>query len=509
MTVDTETQVKLLCALAGDPGFFAENVPNLHLTDFPALAPRLVFETIRAHWRIYGVLPGTKILPDEVLNALRGIGPDGKESITTVVPKTLVRSVASCLGQVMTALSHPDQTSSEYFRDRWQDYLSEVRVGQLNGETSAREQLRKAAQLNEEIEKISGTRQSESVTAGKRVLHKRSEARKRRFGTGVWPIDLRMKMGMELGELGIIMATTGVGKTNMLINLAVNAALMGHRVLFLSLEVNDETIIKRLQAMIGVFNISMMDKYEEEWEAKYPKELERYNYLTEKGFPYIDFITVNTEYTTKSATCADIEREIKAWKKKMYSEGLSDNDCPLVCIDYIHQMSFAGVANKNDNLNTQYGNIARRLHQLAMDTNCVIWTAQQAARGCEKKQHLTVSDIADSIDIARHSEVVLGLSIVGIDPRTDQELPSWGSDSQTTQESEDDTVDKFADKERLLNVDFCKLRNSGEKGTFCTVFQSKSLRLYTSAKYADQTERRAREMPLESFFMAVRPKTAT
>ena len=507
MTVDNATQARLLCALAGDPVFFTENVPNLHLSDFPSLPVRIVFETIRAHWRLYGTLPGPTILPDEVLDAMRGVGPDGKESISTVVPKALIRNVASVLGQAISAMSHPDQSNSEYFRDRWQEYLSEVRVGQLNAETSAREQLRKAAALNEEIEKISGSRQSEAVTAGKRILRSRSEPRGQRHGTGVWPIDLRMKMGMQLGELGVVMATTGLGKSNMLINFAVNAALTGKRVLFMSLEVDYETILKRLQAMIGVFPISLMDEYEEEWAEKHPKELERYNYLTKQGFPYIDYITVNTEYTTRSATCADIEREIKAWKRKMHADGVSDDDCPLVCIDYIHQMSFAGVATKNDNLNTQYGNIARRLHQLAVDTKCIVWTAQQAARGCEKKQHLSVSDIADSIDIARHSEVVLGMTLVGIDPRTGQDTNQWGSDSQVTEESEDDAPDKFGDKERLVNIDFCKLRNSGEKGTFCTVFQSKSLRFYTSARYADLTESRVNEMPLESFYLSVRPKT--
>jgi len=509
MTIDTQTQVKLLCALASDFEFFRENVPNLHLSDFPSLAPRIVFETIVAHWRRYGSLPTAVVLPDEVLNALRGIGPDGKDSIVTSVPNTLLQSVASCLGQVITSIGHPDPKNSEYFRDRWQDYLSEVRVGQLNSETSAREQLRKAAKLNEEIEKISGTRQSEAVTAGKRILRKRSGPQRKRFGTGVWPIDLRMKMGMQTGELGVVMASTGVGKSNMLINFAVNAALRGQRVLFLSLEVEDETILKRLQAMIGVFNMSMMDKYEEEWAEHYPKELERYNYLTAKGFPYIDYITVNTEYTTKKPKCADIEREIKSWKKKMYAEGLTDDDCPLVCIDYIHQIDWSDVATKNDNLNTQYGNIALRLHQLAVETHSIIWTAQQAARGCEKKQHLSVSDLADSIDIARTAEVILGMSLVGIHPRTGQEIDLNSAENKVTEESEDDPVDKFADKERLINIDFCKLRNSGEKGTFCTVFQSKSLRLYTNAHYSDLTEEKVNSMPLESFYMAVKPKTVT
>ena len=506
MNADNATQVKLLCALVGDPDFFRENIANLHRGDFPYLAAKLVFETVRAHWRLYGALPTAKTLPDEVLDAMRGIGPDGKESILTSIPKTLLHSVASCLGKVVEAINHPDPSNTAYFRDRWKDYLSSVRIERLNAAgMSAKEQLEEAAKLNEEIERISGGRKSASTSARKRVVSTR-DSRKVRFGTGVWPIDIRMKMGMELGELGCILAGTGTGKTNMLINFAVNAAMSGKRVLFLSLEVSEEVILKRLQAMFGTFRMSLMDKPEEEWT---PKELERYNYMLSDAFPYIDYIEVNTEFTSRSATCSDIDREIKAWKKRMYEQGLSDNDCPLVCIDYIHQMDPAGVANAKDNENTKYGNIAMHLRQMAVANRCVIWTAQQTKRESEKKSHLANSDCADAIDIPRRCDVVLGMTLAGVDARTGQEIDPYGvqDGAKVTNESEDDTADNHGDKERLINVDFCKLRNSGEKSTFCTVFQSKSLRLWTSASYADRAEANVERMSFGDFFAATRPKT--
>ena len=509
MTVDNAMQTKLLCAFVSDPTFFAESVADLHKSDFTSLAARIVFETIRAHWRKYGSMPTANTLPDEVLNAIRGIGPDGKESIMTVIPQPLVPQVATCLGKVISALSHPNTSDTDYFRDRWGEYLAAVRIERLNGKgMSAKEQLEAAARMNDEINRISGGKTSDAETADKiRVLQRRTKQRKS-FGTGVWPIDIRMDGGMLLGDFGCIIANTGVGKSNMLINFAVNAALCGRHVLFISLEIDKTVIMKRIDAMLGCFNVTMMNKTIEEWEEQYPKELERYEFLHSE-FPYSRNITVNTDFTTRDATCADIERAIKAWKRQMHSQGISDEECPLVCIDYIRQMNFQGVASAKDNDNTKYGNIARRFKQLAIDNNCIIWTAQQTNRNAEKKQHLACGDIADSIAITHHCETVIGMTLVGVDPRTHKEIDLWDTSAKITKESEDDTKEKFSVKERLINIDFCKLRNSGQRGTYCTVFQSKSLRLYTSDYYADQTDEKARAWPLDKFYMAVKPKTVT
>ena len=506
MTIDSATQDKLLCALVSDREFFEDNVPNLHLSDFPSPAARLVFETLRAHWRKYSMVPSTRVFPDEVLNAMRGIGPDGKESIVTRVPGALLRSVADCLGKVVHAMGCPDPDSTAYFRDRWKEYLSAVRIGSLNGKgMSAQEQLEEAARLHEEIERISGGRKSVATSARKRSVSTR-ERPKVHYGTGVWPIDIRINMGLKMGELGCIIAGTGIGKTNTLINFAVNSAMLGKHVLFLSLEVSEEIILQRAQAMFGNFRMSLMDKPEEDWPEK---DLERYNFMLSDSFPYIDNIEINTEWTSKSATCTDLEREIRNWKKRMHEKGLSDDDCPLVCVDYIHQISPSDVAGKNDNDNTKYGNVAMRLRQIAVANGCVIWTAQQSNRQAEKKQHLANGDIADSYDIPRRSDIVLGMTLIGVDPRTGQEVDLWGGGSRVTHESEDDSADKYGDTERLINIDFCKIRNGGQARKSCTVFQGKSLRLWTSAWYADEAEANAGRLPFHKFFAATRPKTAS
>ena len=498
MNCDNEVQTKLLCALAADQEFLRANVGKLRLSDFPSPAMRLVFEVMRAHFDRYHSAPTAMVFPDEVGQALRGIGPDGKDSIATSVPEASVRSVAICLGKVMSAMAHPDPSSTGYWRDRMREYLSSVRLAGMPGQDmTAAEQLEEAARIKEEIDGISGGRKGLAKSAKTRVVRKKAAVPKR-FGTGVWPIDIRMNMGMQLGELGCVLAGSGVGKTNVLINMAANAALRGQRSLFMTLEVSDEIILRRLHAMLGNFPASLMNKPEEDWPRR---ELDRYDYMMSDAFPNADYVTLNYEYVDKAPTCEQLDVEISAWKEDMRAAGLSDDECPFVFIDYIRQIDPGRLASKTDNTNTKFGAIMQSLKRISVRHNVVLWTAQQVTRAANNKEHIRKDDIADSIAIVNHCDAILGFVPVG---GAQQVAP-------TTQETEEDTADRHADKERLMNVDFVKLRNSGETGQFCTVFQGKSLRLWTSEQYARVVDGMASgptAVDLDRFFAAMKPKEA-
>ena len=492
MTVDVSTQTKLLCALAADPEFLGQNAAKLRLSDFPSATVRLVFETLRAHWQRYGVLPSTKIFPDEVGNALRGIGPDGTESINTHVPESSVPAVAKCIGEVFHALAEPSSDQTGYWKDRLKEYLYTVRLAAMPGQDmSAGEQVAQAAKIKEEVESITGGGKRGQTTSGKtRIIRKRAVV-PRRFGTGIWPIDIRIGMGMELGEVACILASSGTGKSNVLINLTVTSAMRGQHSLFLTLELSKEVILRRLHAMMGNFPMSLMGTPEEEWPER---ELQRYDYMLDQ-VP-VDNVTINHEYVTRSPTCDELDREIGQWREDMRKAGVSDEDAPLVCIDYIRQINPGRLASKNDNTNTKLGAIMQELKHLAMKHRCVIWTAQQIQRTAFRREHIRQDDIADAIAIVNHCDVMLGFVPVG----------TTGNTSPTTQESEEDTAEQHADKERLMNVDFVKLRNSGETGSFCTVFQGKSLRLWTSEQYARVVDNMAATAPFADFFTRLKPK---
>ena len=499
MICDVNMQTRLLCALAADPDFLRQNANKLRLSDFTSAAVRLVFETMKAHFTRYQSHPTARVFPDEVLNAMKGIGPDGQESIVTEVPASSLRSVAACLGKVVAALSRQTAEDTPYWKDRLKEYLYTVRLSAMPGQDmTATEQIAAAAKIKEDVESITGgEKRGSAKSARTRVVMKKTKVPKR-FGTGVWPIDIRINMGMELGEVGCVLGGSGVGKSNMLVNFAVNAALRGQRVLFMTLELSDKVILRRLHAMMGNFRISSMDKPEENWDRH---ELDRYDYMLSPRFPNIDYVTINDEYVSKTPTVDDIDREIGNWREDMRKAGVPDDAAPLVCVDYIKQIDAGGLVGKNENTNTKYGAIMQALKRMSLKHNCVIWTAMQITRIANRKEHIHKEDIADSISIVNHCDVLLGFVPVG-GAATQQ--------SPTTVETEDDTAENHSDKERLMNVDFVKLRNSGETGSFCTVFQGRSLRLWTSEQYARVVERMAMQVNMvedyDRFFANMRPK---
>lgn len=498
---DHRFQVRLLSAFAADQEFFRQSAEDIHLSDFSSAPVRLIFEVMREHLRKYGEHPTGVSLPDEIIRAMKfGIGPNGPDTIKTECPEAMLRTVSSTLKEVVHGLLNPSKGENrKYFADQLKNFLYRVRLNRIRGqEMTAQEQIEEAARINEDVKRISGGETAGRETTGRKRVVRKKEDQPRVYGTGVWPIDIRMGMGMRRGEMGVVLASSGVGKTNMLINFAVNAALRGQRSLFMSLEVDEDRILQRMQAMMGNFRMSLMNTPEEDW----PKsELARYDYMMSDSFPNLDYITVNHEYIDKFPKIADIEREIKLWREKMRSEGVPDEEAAIVLVDYIKQIEPDDAnAKSTQNTNQIYGTITQRLRQIARTHKVVLWTAQQIQRKASRSEHIHDDDIADAISIRNHSDVMLGFVPVGIGATDAQ--------AATTVETEEEGSEKqFADREREMNVDFCKLRNAGNTNMFCTVWQSASLRLWTSKSYADKVAT-VSQSDFGTFFATMRPKEA-
>lgn len=68
--------------------------------------------------------------------------------------------------------------------------------------------------------------------------------------TGYWTLD-RMTAGLVGGELIVVAAGTGVGKTNLCVNMMARQAIKGLKVLFISLENSEESLRRRLRSIMG------------------------------------------------------------------------------------------------------------------------------------------------------------------------------------------------------------------------------------------------------------------
>lgn len=92
-------------------------------------------------------------------------------------------------------------------------------------------------------------------------LHELKHIAKNKFSTGFASIDEQIEGGIARGEVGLVMAPTGRGKSLMASNLAKNYVRSGLNVLYVALEENmDRMILRAEQQMLGVEKKHLIDE---------------------------------------------------------------------------------------------------------------------------------------------------------------------------------------------------------------------------------------------------------
>lgn len=214
--------------------------------------------------------------------------------------------------------------------------------------------------------------------------------------SGIEELD-QLTWGWKPGDLVLIMAATGDGKSTSLLNFAYNAYINDNKnVLFIQLETGHELLFNRMHALALESNANdikfgrLSDKQKElfmevldEWDNK------------KNAMNVVDF-----KY---SCTPDNIESKIH--------EIQAVQDIDLVIVDYLGILSL----NKGDSLGKDYlnkGLIAERLKSIARNYNVPIVTAQQVTRDAmksKKKEHYDLHDIGTSIYITHHCDIVMSI----------------------------------------------------------------------------------------------------
>jgi replicative DNA helicase len=203
------------------------------------------------------------------------------------------------------------------------------------------------------------------------------------FGT----IDEELHGGLRPGELGLVCGPPGTGKSQLLVNLAANAMWQGHKVLFITLEMGEESIAQRLDACISgieywglsdpTINASAQSSLKE-WHDEHQGDCDiRY-------FPQLS-ITVP---------------QLKALIKKWY---IADSFPGLIVVDYA-DLILPSVDYKSsyDNQGLVYG----QLVATAGEFKIPIWSASQINREGTKSKVRQMEHLAESFKKAMVANVV-------------------------------------------------------------------------------------------------------
>ena len=224
------------------------------------------------------------------------------------------------------------------------------------------------------------------------VFHNMEEVLKDDFRhpipTGLDGIDNLLNGGLAKGEIGVILAPTGVGKTTILTRFANTAFNMGYNVLQIFFEDNPKIIQrKHFTCWTGI----ELDKLAENKE----KVLSKADEMKKNGGKMILKKLASDEYTIT---------QIKNQIRKIVSEG---NHIDVVILDYIdcvipHQAF-------NDEWKGE-GSIMRKFEAMCHELNLVGWTATQGNRSSISSEVVTTDQMGGSIKKAQVGHVIISVA---------------------------------------------------------------------------------------------------
>lgn len=213
--------------------------------------------------------------------------------------------------------------------------------------------------------------------------------------TGLLDLD-RLLGSLQKSDLDIVAARPGLGKTSLLLNLALSASHRFHqRVLIFSLEMSKEQIVERLvaqQSGIDSQRLRFGNLQDDDW----PLFVQTTAVLSEAGI-WID--------DTPGLTAL----QLRSKARRLYAEHGLD----LILVDYLQLM---GTDNRAENRNQEISQISRALKNLARELNVPVLVASQLSRAVEQRadKRPLLSDLRDSGAIEQDGDVIMFLYREGV-----------------------------------------------------------------------------------------------
>lgn len=218
----------------------------------------------------------------------------------------------------------------------------------------------------------------------KSVASRYDEAARHTVTTGWDVIDDLMDGGLAPGELGVVMAPAGIGKSWLLINIGANAVRQGKNVIHYTLELNQDYVGQRYDSVITGIGAQNLKHHIDEIENKISSL---------RGDLVIKY------YPTKSIGVMGLKAHIE----KTIMLG---NKPDLVVVDYADLLKVNAKKDKHEALEDLY----EELRGMAGEYEIPIWTASQAGRSALEEDIIEADKIASSYGKVMVADFLMSLS---------------------------------------------------------------------------------------------------
>lgn len=212
--------------------------------------------------------------------------------------------------------------------------------------------------------------------------------------TGWEPVDKITKGGLGKGELGVVIAPTGAGKSMVLVHLGAKALLAGKNVVHYTLELGDTVVGTRYDSCITGYELSDVRAFKEQI------------YDDLKDLPGKLIIK---EYPTRSATIQTIRNHIE----KMKNTGFEPD---MIIVDYADLIKPGG--NSKEEKRHQLEALYEELRGISQEVKCPIWTASQTNRSGLSAEVITMESISEAFNKCFVADFIFSVSRTVSDKET-------------------------------------------------------------------------------------------
>ena len=215
------------------------------------------------------------------------------------------------------------------------------------------------------------------------------------IATGFPLLDSYLAGGLGAGELGIILAGTGVGKSMMLVYLAAEAVKQGLNVLYYTLELSDDLVALRLDSKLtGIHLSDLLNDSKGLHREKVDAKLKMVVKKTSKQ-PKI----IIKEYPTRAASITTIRTHLL----KLQHKGFVPD---VIIVDYADIMKpISGYKEKRYELESN----VEQLRAIAGEMKIPVWTASQTNREGLDTSVVGLKTISESLAKAMVADVIISV----------------------------------------------------------------------------------------------------
>ena len=369
-------QQNLLKAIIEDKKYGETIIDVIETKFFDNNSFRFIMENMKELYKSYNKIPNYDTLAQKIMN-------EGGNKDSSRVHLDTLTTISEGEGQTEyvrdTALNFCKQQN---LKRELKNVQNIIESGEFESYNKIEEIIQKALQV--------GIQDDEATDVFHNIDEALEDTNRQPIPTGIVGVDNILVGGLGRGELGIVLAPTGTGKTTLLTKFANTAYNLGFNVVQIFFEDNPGNIKRKHYTIWSDIAPAEQPNYKEQVKEKV--ELAQ---IQSKGS--LKLLKLSSDNVTIS--------EIKNKIRKMNSEG---NKIDLLLVDYVDCISAERSVNGEEWKGE--GSIMRSLESMTTEFDMAIWTATQGNRESISSEVVTGDQMGGSIKKAQIAHVILSIA---------------------------------------------------------------------------------------------------